>query len=343
MHGYSKFSARHPCDTAIILFGLKSVTRFEVWIVEPSIRRLSMLDQIKSKITIGDRILLMQTFVQVVEAGNLSSAARQLNTTQPTVTRRIGSLERFLGVTLLVRSTHHVELTEVGTRCYASARVLLEDWKNFETEVRDGLQHASGKLRVSVPSSLLEQATVLITKFLEIHPGVDVELTQSERVPDFASEHIDCALYIGELKDGQVSSIALRSMRMIVVAAPSLIDAVGNPENPNELSRMPWIGSQMVAREGIVLQNLSGNETTRVPINLRLCTESSQSALKAALEGAGVTITFDWMVSDDILNGRLVQIMPEWQGGTQVLCLVHAKKRIISTALLSFIRYAKTI
>lgn len=64
----------------------------------------------------GDRIELMQTFVRIVEAGNLSAAAVQLGTTQPTVSRRLQSLEQFLGVRLLNRSTHSMRLTADGER-----------------------------------------------------------------------------------------------------------------------------------------------------------------------------------------------------------------------------------
>ena len=84
----------------------------------------------------ADRIELMQTFVRIVEAGSLSAAAKQLGTSQPTVSRRLQALERSLGIKLLQRSTHVMKLTEDGERCFAHAKALLDDWRAMEDDLR---------------------------------------------------------------------------------------------------------------------------------------------------------------------------------------------------------------
>src|SRR3546814_12152454 len=83
-----------------------------------------------------DRIELMQTFVRIVETCSLSAAAEQMKTSQPTVSRRLQTLERLLGLRLLQRSTHVMKLTEDGERCYAHAKDLLDSWKAMEADLR---------------------------------------------------------------------------------------------------------------------------------------------------------------------------------------------------------------
>ena len=78
----------------------------------------------------------METFVRIVEAGNLSAAAAQMRTTQPTISRRLQALERSLGVRLLQRSTHTMRLTVDGERCFKRAKELLASWASFEADVR---------------------------------------------------------------------------------------------------------------------------------------------------------------------------------------------------------------
>ena len=77
----------------------------------------------------------MRTFVRIVEAGSLSAAARQLSTTQATVSRRLQSLETLLGVRLLLRTTHTTRLTDDGERCYQHARRVIDSWLALEDEV----------------------------------------------------------------------------------------------------------------------------------------------------------------------------------------------------------------
>src|SRR6478736_7233293 len=118
----------------------------------------------------SDRIELMNTFVQIVEAGSLSAAATQLHTTQPTVSRRLQALEKQLGVRLIRRSTHALKLTQDGERCFARAKELVQDWDAFESELR-GDGEPEGTLRVMVPHAFGQELLVKpLAAYLRQHP-----------------------------------------------------------------------------------------------------------------------------------------------------------------------------
>src|SRR5689334_3583659 len=110
--------------------------------------------------TSADRLSLMQTFVRIVEAGNLSAAAEQLGTSQPTVSRRLRALESSLGVRLLHRTTHAIQLTDAGQSYFARAKDFLADWAGFESRLRGADDVPEGLLRVVAPHAFGQQQLV---------------------------------------------------------------------------------------------------------------------------------------------------------------------------------------
>lgn len=115
-----------------------------------------------------DRVDLMRTLVRIVEAGSLSAAARQLNTTQATVSRRLQSLETMLGVKLVLRTTHAMKLTDDGERCYQHARRVIDTWLALEDELSQTEDEPVGMLRVRAPHAFgQKQLLAPLTRFLE--------------------------------------------------------------------------------------------------------------------------------------------------------------------------------
>ena len=98
-----------------------------------------------------DRIELMHTFIRIIESGSLSAAARQLNLSQASVSRRLMTLEKLLGVKLLMRTTHAIKLTDDGERCYQHAKQLTDRWLSLEDELKQATDEPVGTLRVRVP------------------------------------------------------------------------------------------------------------------------------------------------------------------------------------------------
>ena len=120
-----------------------------------------------------DKIKAMQTFVRIVEAGSLSAAAAQLGTTQPTISRRLQTLERSLGLRLLQRSTHAMRLTVDGERCYERAKELLTNWAAFESDLRGASEEPDGILRVVVPHAFGQDRLIKpLADYLRRYPHI---------------------------------------------------------------------------------------------------------------------------------------------------------------------------
>ena len=277
-----------------------------------------------SSATPSDRLELMQTFVRIVEAGSLSAAAAQMLTTQPTVSRRLQALERALGVRLLQRSTHAMKPTEDGERCYARAKELLADWDALAADLRGAGEAPEGLLRVVVPHAFGQaQLVEPLGEFLRACPRVNVEWQLRDQPPDFIAQGIDCAVQVGEVNDPAVVAIRLAEVPRIVVGAPALLGGGPVPDHARALAALPWLAFQTFYRQQIVLQHRSSGEWCELALQPRLSSDSLYALRSAALQGLGVGVFSSWLVQDDLAQGRLMHLAPQWQAPPLPVSLVY--------------------
>ena len=286
----------------------------------------------------ADRFELMETFVRIVDAGNLSAAAAQLGTTQPTISRRLQALERSLGLRLLRRSTHSMTLTEDGQRCLERARELLANWHAFEADLRGAGDEPEGALRVIAPHAFGQQQLVApLAEYLARYPRVNVEWLLHDRRPDFIAEGIDCAIQVGQIDDQAVVAIKLAEVPRIVVAAPSLVAHLPPMQAPEDLARLPWLSLRPYYRNELALTAIDGGREARVPIAPRMSTDSLYALRTAAVSGVGAAIASAWLVADDLAQGRLVHIAPQWRAAPLPVHLVYPQARFYPARLRRFL------
>ncbi|MRW91211.1 LysR family transcriptional regulator [Duganella sp. FT80W] len=269
----------------------------------------------------------MQTFVRIVEAGSLSAAAAQLGTTQPTISRRLQALERMLGLRLLQRSTHAMQLTEDGERCLAHARELLSHWSALATEAQGAREEPAGLLRIVAPHAFGQQQLIApLNDFLRRYPRVSVEWLLHDRAPDFIGENIDCAIHVGEISDPSVIAIKLADVPRIAVAAPSLLAVAGAsaepPTHPEQLAALPWLALRTFYRNQITLRHADGR-SHQLAIQPRMSTDGLYAVRNAAVAGLGVCVASAWALRDELANGSLLHIVPEWQAAPLPLYLAY--------------------
>ncbi|HWV63323.1 MAG TPA: LysR family transcriptional regulator [Oxalicibacterium sp.] len=307
----------------------------------------------------------MQTFVRIVETGSLSAAAEQLKTSQPTVSRRLQTLERSLGLRLLQRTTHVMKLTEDGERCYAHAKELLDSWKAMEADLRGTQDDPEGMLRVLVPHAFgQDQLIDLLTDYLARYPRVSVDWLLHDRRPDFIAEGIDCAIQVGDIDNPSLVALRLFEVPRIVVGSPDLLQGK-LPAQPQELHALPWLALRTYYRDEVVLTrqpegkrsasggrgrgaNSAGDaktdaDTHRFAIRPRMSTDSLYALRNAALKGLGVGLVSAWLVADDIAAGRLVQLVPEWRAAPLPVSLVYPYARFYPARTRLFIEAVRRI
>lgn len=285
-----------------------------------------------------DRMLLIETFVRIVEAGSLSAAAAQLGATQPTVSRRLQQLERSLAVRLLQRSTHAISLTEDGQRCYERAKELLVSWQAFESDVRGAGEELAGTLRVVAPHAFGQnQFMEALAQYLRQYPRMRVEWLLHDRLPDFIAENIDCAIKVGAVQDPSVVAVKLGEVPRSVMAAPSLLGGGPVPAHPSELAGLPWLALRTFYRDHVSLTHVETGEVANFEIQPRLSTDGLYALRKAAVLGLGAGIASAWALRDELASGQLVQLAPQWRAAPLPVYLVYAPSRLQPARLRRFI------
>lgn len=288
--------------------------------------------------TASDRIELIQTFVRIVQAGSLSAAAAQLGTTQPTVSRRLQLLERSLELRLLQRSTHAMKLTEDGERCYERALDLLAGWESFEYDLRGAGIEPGGSLRVVVPNAFGQRQLIgPLAEFMRRHPGITIEWLLTDRVNDFISQGIDCAIYMGEISDPSVVAIRLAEVPRMLAIAPALLAQLPQPGHPRDLAVMPWLAMPPFYRRSVTLTQTDTGETVEVTFQPRLSSDSLYALTNAAVEGVGVMLGSAWLLKDHFSQGTLVPLLPQWEAAPLPVSIIYPYARFYPARLRYFI------
>ncbi|TKU52265.1 LysR family transcriptional regulator [Citrobacter sp. wls714] len=291
-----------------------------------------------------DRVGLMRTFVRIVEAGSLSAAAKQMGTTQATVSRRLQSLETLLGVKLIMRTTHAMKLTDDGERGYQHAKNIIDAWLALEDGLNVTEDEPVGTLRVRAPHAFGQQQLLEpLLQFLSRYPQLSVEWMLNDKTVDFLSDNIDCAIRVGAEVDPATVSVLLAEVPRSMVASPVLLEQYGEISHPEQLSVLPWIAVNTFFQHSVSLLHQARNEPVTLTISPRLSTDSIYVARNAALAGLGVTIVSSWMVEEDIANGRLVMLLPEWRAASLPVHLVYPWARYYPTRLRKFLALMKDV
>ena len=291
-----------------------------------------------------DRLELLHTLIRIVEAGSLSGAARQLEVSQATVSRRLSTLEQLLGAKLLLRTTHATKLTDDGERCYQHAKNLIDDWLNLEDELKQVADEPVGLLRVRAPHAFGQQQLLLpVLDFLKRSPALNIEWRLSDAAPDFLADHIDCAIHVGFEPDPNTVAILLAEVPRIMVASPELLARFPEIENIEDLQSFPWLELSTYYRHEIQLNNQITQEMQRVPIQSRLSTDSLFVLKNAALQGLGIAVISSWLAVDALADGTLVNILPEWQAAPLPVYLVYPWARYYPARLRQFLSLMREV
>lgn len=289
-----------------------------------------------------DRISLLESFIQIVESKSLSGAARNLKTTQPTISRRLKALENSLGVKLIQRTTHQMHLTDEGTSLYDYAKDILERWSSIEETIGGTRNQASGTLRVHVPHVLgQEQLIKILDKYLKENPKVKVEWLLKDRLPNFASENIDCAIHVGYIQEPSLVAIRLFDISRVIVAAPSIANSLDKLSDPKNLSLIPWLSFKTFYDDQIELSNKKTKSKISVQFESVFSTDNFHALRKMALMGHGACIVSKWAIEDDLKQSKLVQLCPTWEASGFSVYLTYPQTRNKPAKLKNFIELIK--
>jgi len=277
-----------------------------------------------------DRFEEMRVFAAVVEAGGFTAAAARLGMSKAAVSRHVAELEERLGVRLLHRTTRRLSTTAEGELFHARCRELLDRLEEAEAELGSGSTTAQGVARINVPLSFgLMHLAPLWPRLLERHPGLELDVSLSDRVVDLVDEGYDLAVRIGQLPASSLVSRRLASTRLVACAAPAYLAAHGAPARPAELARHAVIGYSLFASgDTWSFSGPAGEESVKVQPRMR--TNNGDTCRAAALAGQGIILQPSFMVGADLAEGRLVELMPGWRSIALGIYAVYPSRKFLA-------------
>jgi DNA-binding transcriptional LysR family regulator len=277
----------------------------------------------------------VQIFVQTVDAGSFSEAARQLNIAPGHASASVQRLEKALDARLFTRSTRSMQLSEAGERYLPHARGMVGARERGEQALAGGRGALSGPLRLSAPSDFGRNLLLpWLDDFQHRHPGMSLHLKMSDRAADLIRQPLDAAVRYGALPDSSLLSMKLvDNNRRALCAAPSYIERHGAPAKVDELRQhncLRYVWSELIHERWRF--TLPGGDRTVVVTGNRI-SDDADAVRRWAIAGEGLIYKSRLDLIDDLKAGRLIEIFPPEYCEPAPLHLICAHRAQLTPAI----------
>ncbi len=260
-------------------------------------------------------------FARVAEAGSFAAAAEETGLSNATVSKAVARLERRVGAALLSRTSRRVSLTTLGREVAERAQRLLADAEAIEADLLDRTASPRGLVRIAAPMSFGQtQVAPLLPELLAAHPELSVDLHLSDEIVDLVAGGYDFALRIARLDPSSLRARRICDVRLLLVASPGYA-ARGLPAHPRALGEHPCFGYAYTANASWSFTHRSGEQASVVPSG-PLRVNNGEAAIPWLLAGLGLAALPDFVLSDAMRAGRLVEVLPGWSLPPVALSLV---------------------
>ncbi len=269
-------------------------------------------------------------FVQVVDHGGFAPAGRALGMPKSKLSRRVALLEDRLGVRLLQRSTRRFQVTEVGQEYYRHCVAMLVEANAAQEAVERTRSAPQGLVRLTCPSPILYfQIGEMLARFMAEFPRVRVELESTNRRVDVLAESVDVAIRVQSppLHGGEAVVRILADLTYRLVAHPRLLEGNSPVVVPADLAGLPSLDIGPPGRRHEWCLEGPDGATALVPHEPRLVTEDVVALRFAALGGVGVAQLPATVVRPDLLQHRLVEVIPAWAPRNELVHAVFPSRR----------------
>lgn len=249
----------------------------------------------------------IEAFVQVARLGSIKAAADALSLSSPALTRRIQSLEQFVGTRLFARQHNSVVLNPQGQSFLAEVGAHLDSLA-LAVE-RASAPGRTMRLRLSVPSLFASQRLVReLPSLRERHPNLQVELDTSPNRLGRLNDAIDAAIVIADEVDSKLYSRFLERGRIVAIASRALKDGPDPVTSPEDLARVPVLLHRSMPANFETWARSVGNPALK-PAGITYF-DSGHLVLDAAAEGLGVAFMLESHLGSS-LHDRLVRLFQE--------------------------------
>lgn len=262
--------------------------------------------------------------VEILDAGNLSEAARRLKMSRANVSYHLNQLERSVGAQLVRRTTRRAEPTEIGLRLYQHGLAIQGELLAARESVTTLGQSLQGRVRLSVPSGYgqLVMSEWLID-FKRLYPGIVLDVLFENRIEDLLRDEVDIAIRVIPEPPQNLVARELGPVRYVACASTAYAEAHPLPTQLDALQGAPVVTAAVIGRQ-LRISAYQGEERREVVLEPTLISENFLFLRQAILAGLGIGLVPDYVVNDDVRRGDVVTTLDDWRlsiFGTQMYML----------------------
>ena len=262
-----------------------------------------------------DLLRSMEAFVLTVKTGSFVASAISLNTSPQMIAKYVVFLEDYLGLKLLNRTTRSQKLTEFGKQYYEKCLFILDEVKSSKTLAQKFIEEPKGRLRISAPVSYGHFNLIsVLSRFMRCYPKVNVDLQLSDRYVDLVKDDFDIVFRIGELSNSSYIARKLNSYKLIFAASPTYLAKNGIPITPNDIKKHQCLMYQYVnpTKKDYIWPFSINGKVINIPISGTLKSNDTLALANAAVEGLGITMLPQSMLSELIRQNKLFPILQDF-------------------------------
>jgi DNA-binding transcriptional LysR family regulator len=302
------------------------------------------IENVKPSFVVVNDLNNIRFFAKIVEQGSLTAASESLGVAKSMLSQHLKDLEKELGVPLIKRTSRRLQVTEVGKRYYAQCLVILDEVARASGIADQVRNMPRGKLRMSCPLNLAQAFLApILMAFLRKYPDVEVTMDVTNRTAASTTHAYDFMLHIGPgLKASAQVRASFSLDREILVASPALLMRAGTPQTPAELKSLPSAAGHLQPDPGgRYFWHLSGATGGRQSVQHfpRLLAEDLWVIRECALAGCVLASLPTLVIRNDLEEGRLVRVLPEWKLPEQKLHVIYQSRQGLTLAARTLIDF----
>lgn len=273
-------------------------------------------------------------FVKVVQAGSFTQAARSLEAPKSTISAKVAALEKRLGVTLLLRTTRKLSMTEEGEMFFQTCSQALAAIEAAETLLAPSQATPQGRIVVTAPVNLGRFLAQFLAGFLVKYPGIKVDMLLTNRYVDLVGEGVDVAIRGGNLQSSSLIAKRVANNEALLVASPTYAARLHGLKHPRELVNYDCL--RFASRsEWTFFKN---SKPTVVSIQSRVSVDEFPALQALAEEGLGLAYIPNMLVHEALSAGRLVRVLADWRGESSAVSLVYPAQRYQHPKVRAFVQ-----
>ncbi|MGN6209163.1 LysR family transcriptional regulator [Asticcacaulis sp.] len=291
-----------------------------------------------------NRVEAMSLFVRVAELQSFTAAALSLGLPKSSASQAISQLEAHLKVQLLYRTTRKVQLTHDGHAYYERCREVLAELDELDS-MFEQKSELTGALRVDMPVSLARNFLVpRLPEFLDRHPGLEIELSCTDRRVDVVAEGFDCVIRVGALSDSALMTRSLGLMHMGNYASPAYLERHGEPKTLDDLKDHHLIHYALtLGARPFGFEYRDGDEYRVVDMPGRITVNNTEAFSAAALAGLGILQSPRTGNRHHVAEGRLVEILRQYEAEPLPVAMVYPRRRHQARRVRAFMDWVEEI